>query len=135
VATALREILGREPGSTPMCQPTPRRFPDLDVELERHNDPEPEPEPEPECEPQPEPDPSLKQPAQRRRRRRGRRGRRGGKEDWTMKLAEPCLMEVEEPDVCTPERRFDEKERRERPPRRYDKTAKVARAQPSIGLV
>ena len=63
-------------------------------------------------------------------------GRRGGKEDWTMKLAEPCLMEVEEPDACfSPERRFDEKERRERPPRRYDKTAKVARAQPSIGLV
>ena len=35
-------------------------------------------------------------------------------------------MVVEEPDVCfSPERRFDEKERRERPPRRYDKMAKV----------
>jgi hypothetical protein len=32
-------------------------------------------------------------------------------------------MEVEEPALCfSPERRFDAKERRERPPRRYDKS-------------
>lgn len=35
---------------------------------------------------------------------------------------ELCLQEIEELDVCfSPERRFYAKERRERPPRRYDK--------------
>ena len=32
------------------------------------------------------------------------------------------MLEDEEPDMCfSPERRFDAKDRRERPPRRYDK--------------
>ena len=86
---------------------------DLDPELERPDEPEPEPES------------VSSQPAQRRRRRsRGRRGRRGDKVDGTTKPAVPCLTEDDEPDACfSPERRFDEKERRERPPRRYDKMA------------
>ena len=85
---------------------------DLDPELERPDEPEPEPE-----------SVSSQQPAQRRHhRRRGRRGRRGDKVGGTKKPAVPCLMEDDEPDACfSPERRFDEKERRERPPRRYDK--------------
>jgi hypothetical protein len=91
---------------------------DLDPELERPDEPEPEPE-----------SVSSQQPAQyRRRRRRGRRGRRGDKVDGTTKPAVLCLMEDDEPDACfSPERRFDEKERRERPPRRYDKTAQAVR--------
>ncbi len=108
---ALREILDSEPGSTLMRESTTRRLLDLDPELERPDEPEPKPEAV-----------SSQQPAQRRRRRRGRRGRRGGKVDGTTKLAEPCLTDIAEPDACfSPERRFDERERRERPPRRYDK--------------
>ena len=97
---------------------SPRRFPDL---FGRPSDPEPEPESESESEPVLIPRPQ--QPARRRRRRRrGRRGRRSDKEAGTAKLAESCLTEDGEPDACfSPERRFDEKERRERPPRRYDK--------------
>ena len=35
----------------------------------------------------------------------------------------PCLLEAEESAmIFSPERRFDAKERRERPPRRYDKS-------------
>ena len=125
-AAALREILGRGPGSTPMCQPTLRRFPDLDPELERPSEPEsvcatvwtPESAEDRQC---------VQQPARRNRNRRGRRGRRGCKQAGPSKLAEkraePRLMEVEEPALCfSPERRFDAKERRERPPRRYDKS-------------
>ena len=38
------------------------------------------------------------------------------------RLEKKRMMEVEEPHACfSPERRFAEKERRERPPRRYDK--------------
>ena len=37
-------------------------------------------------------------------------------------MTEPLELAAEEPTKCfSPERRFDEKERRERPPRRYDK--------------
>ena len=40
----------------------------------------------------------------------------------TAKPVESRLLAVEEPAMCySPERRFDAKERRERPPRRYDK--------------
>jgi hypothetical protein len=117
-AASLRAILGSEPGSASTSQLTPRRFPDL---FGRPSDPEPEPESESESEPVLIPRPQ--QPARRRRRRRrGRRGRRSDKEAGTAKLAESCLTEDEEPDACfSPDRRFDEKERRERPPRRYDK--------------
>ena len=38
-------------------------------------------------------------------------------------FAGPCVLEAEESAmVFSPERRFDAKERRERPPRRYDKS-------------
>ena len=48
------------------------------------------------------------------------------KDDGFVKPAKPCLPEDEEPAMChSPERRFDEKERRERPPRRYDKVKKT----------
>eukprot|EP01043_Picozoa_sp_COSAG02_P064856 COSAG02_NODE_9611_length_2161_cov_2.452473_1_plen_137_part_00 len=67
-----------------------------------------EPQPEPAREPEPEPAPA-------RRRRRGRY------RAHTDKLGNP-EAETQEPITCfSPERRFEAKERRERPPRRYDK--------------
>ena len=121
-AVALQEILSTEPGSTPTSQLIPRRFPDLDPEFGWSSEPEPEPMlPVPEPEPEPEPE-CVQQPVRCSRKRRGRRGRRGGRKDGTSKPAESRLLAVEEPAMCySPERRFDAKERRERPPRRYDK--------------
>ena len=65
-----------------------------------------EPEPGPDQEPAPEPEPSFV----------------GGA--MPPELAEWCLQEPEVSATSfSPERRFDLKERRERPPRRYDKSA------------
>jgi hypothetical protein len=98
-----------------MFQLTPRCFLDLDSGFGRPSDPEPEHESEYERALTPRP----QQPARRRRRHRGRRGRRGDKQGGVAKLAE---TEAEELDTCfSLERRFDERERRERPPRCYDK--------------
>jgi hypothetical protein len=70
--------------------------------------PQTEPQPEPAREPEPEPAPA-------RRRRRGRY------RAHTDKLGNP-EAETQEPITCfSPEWRFEAKERRERPPRRYDK--------------
>jgi hypothetical protein len=54
-------------------------------------------------------------------RRRGRRSRRGGKKAGTAEVADSSSLEDEQALCFSPERRFDAKERRERPPRRYDK--------------
>ena len=79
-----------------------------DCGLQRQQEPQPEPARGPEP-----------APAFDRRHRRGRyRGR-------TEKLGSPDA-EPEEPIRCfSPERRFDAKERRERPPRRYDKSQRA----------
>ena len=116
-AKALRGILGSEPGSTPICQLFPRRSLDQDPEFEWVSEPEPEPAAT-------APEPAVlvlvpvtcvcptgsPQPIRRHRRHRGRRGRRGQKH-----------QDVEPEQCFSPVREHEEKERRERPPRRYDK--------------